>query len=147
MSFAEKLRRLRRDLGLSQDQMGERCGLHGRHVGRFETGGALPSAETVLAIARALDVSIDFLLRDEVAEPGGGSVPGDPEARRRLRQLETLPEEDRREVFALIDARVARRERPGRGKPGGGGADAPRARRRGARGRRGTGGAASRAAP
>jgi transcriptional regulator with XRE-family HTH domain len=121
MTFGQKLRRLREELGLSQDALGERAGIHGRHIGRFEIGGAMPRAETVVALARALGTSIDSLLRDDEpgASAGGPSPARDPELMRRLRQVERLPETDRRAIYAVIDAFVAKRRR--RGRPGGGG--------------------------
>jgi transcriptional regulator with XRE-family HTH domain len=120
MTFGRKLRQLREELGWSQDELGERAGLHGRHVGRLEIGGALPGTATLLALARALGASIDGLLgndqeRRSTVRPEAAQ---DRELGRRMRQLARLPEEERRAIFAVIEAFAARRRRGGRPRSG-----------------------------
>lgn len=61
-SFGEKLKQARRKFGWSQDDLGQKVGIHGRHVGKYENGRALPGAETIVRIAKVLNVSIDYLL-------------------------------------------------------------------------------------
>jgi transcriptional regulator with XRE-family HTH domain len=115
MRFGDKLRALREQRHLSQNELGALAGLHGRHIGRFEIGGSLPGAGSVVAVARALGVSTDYLLRDELEEPEIGMMTISEELLRRVRQIEALPEEDRRTVFAVIGAFAERQEgrRPG----------------------------------
>ena len=73
--FGEKVKKLRKDAGWSQDQLGEKIGIHGRHVGKYETGRALPGSETILKIAEVFNVSIDYLLRDDIDRQVGQHTP------------------------------------------------------------------------
>ena len=63
--FKEKLKKLRKEKGWSQDQLAEKIGIHGRHVGKYEIGKAMPNAETVVKIAKVFGISIDYLLMDK----------------------------------------------------------------------------------
>ena len=55
--FAERLRELRKQKGLSQTELGERVGVHYTHVGRYERGVSRPAADTLKRLADALGVS------------------------------------------------------------------------------------------
>src|SRR5258706_14755664 len=58
----ERLRKIREQMGLSQEDLGDRLGLGNRQIWRYEHNQTRPSSEVVAAIARALSVSADFLL-------------------------------------------------------------------------------------
>ena len=66
--FAERLRELRKQKGLSQAELGERVGIHYTHVGRYERGVSRPAADTLKRLADALGVSGDYLLEGTVEE-------------------------------------------------------------------------------
>ena len=73
MTFAEKLARLRRRDGLSQEALAEQLGVSRQAVSRWEQGTALPDAAKLLPCARLFRVSVDWLLDDsqgwETQEP------------------------------------------------------------------------------
>ena len=73
MTFAEKLARLRRREGLSQEALAEQLGVSRQAVSRWEQGTALPDAAKLLPCARLFRVSVDWLLDDsqgwETQEP------------------------------------------------------------------------------
>lgn len=60
--FAERLATVRQAQRLSQRQLALRIGLSPRAVGQFEQGENWPSLSTLVALARALDCSTDYLL-------------------------------------------------------------------------------------
>jgi transcriptional regulator with XRE-family HTH domain len=62
--FGANLRRLRRDAGLSQMQLGDRANLHFSEISRLERGLRDPRLTTVMRLARALDVPPAELLAD-----------------------------------------------------------------------------------
>ena len=64
MTFAEKLARLRRREGLSQEALAEQLGVSRQAVSRWEQGTALPDAAKLLPCARLFRVSVDWLLDD-----------------------------------------------------------------------------------
>ncbi|WP_230578205.1 helix-turn-helix domain-containing protein, partial [Xenorhabdus bovienii] len=60
--FAQRLRELRRQKGLSQSELGKLAELHYTHIGRFERGTSRPGSDTLKRLADVLDVTSDYLL-------------------------------------------------------------------------------------
>lgn len=58
MSIGENIKKLRKENGLTQKQLGEKCGMADSAIRRYELGKANPKIETLLKIATALNVSI-----------------------------------------------------------------------------------------
>jgi transcriptional regulator with XRE-family HTH domain len=54
--FGRRVREARRKLRLSQEELGERAGLHRTYIGHVERGEVNPSFKNVLLIAQALGV-------------------------------------------------------------------------------------------
>lgn len=59
--FGNYICELREKKGLSQSELGERLGVSNKAVSKWENGGAYPSSELMLPLARALGVSIEEL--------------------------------------------------------------------------------------
>ena len=57
---------LRRERGLSQAELAARLGISPSAMGMYEQGRREPSADTLVALARELQVSTDFLLTGKV---------------------------------------------------------------------------------
>jgi transcriptional regulator with XRE-family HTH domain len=56
---------LRKDKGLTQQQMADNIGIHVNSLKKYEAGQAQPSLDVLKKIATALNVSTDFLLFEE----------------------------------------------------------------------------------
>ena len=65
MGFDERLAERRKELGLTQQALADRAGIHMMQVHRYESGGTLPSLDALKKLAVALRVSADYLLFDE----------------------------------------------------------------------------------
>lgn len=65
MSFSKRLAAVRKERGLTQQQMSEVIGIHLSQVKRYESGDTQPSLEVLRKIALALNISADVLLFDE----------------------------------------------------------------------------------
>ena len=63
--FGENLKRIRKKLHLSQEQLGQKCGVSGAAISKYESGAAYPSLEIALALAQLLNVSLDTLFSTE----------------------------------------------------------------------------------
>jgi transcriptional regulator with XRE-family HTH domain len=63
-----EIRRHRQGLGLSQEQLAERAGLHRNYVGFLERGERNASLKTLFAVARSLGISLGELLAGVSAE-------------------------------------------------------------------------------
>lgn len=57
-----RIRRIRLESGISQEQLAERCSLTPSYVSKVETGASKGRLETYYKIAEALNVSIDSFL-------------------------------------------------------------------------------------
>ena len=68
-AIGQRIRAERQKNKMTQERLGELCGLSTAHIGHIERGTRVPSLQTLCQIASALDVSVDFLLRDSFSEP------------------------------------------------------------------------------
>lgn len=62
MEFPEKLKTLRAERGLTQEQLAARLYVTRTAVSKWETGGGSPNLDSLQALARLFDVSVDDLL-------------------------------------------------------------------------------------
>lgn len=69
MSFAEKLQKYRKDMGLSQEEMAERLGVSRQSVSKWELDQAYPETNKLIELSRLLNVTVDELLKDEQPAP------------------------------------------------------------------------------
>ncbi len=100
--FAQRLNEVRRTRKLSQDELGARIGILGKVLGRYERGEARPLVEVAAALARALDVSLDYL-------SGVTNEELDRSTAERILAAQKLNSEDRAHVFAIFDPFITRR--------------------------------------
>jgi len=64
--LGERIAALRRRAGLSQAELAERLQISASAMGMYEQGRREPSVDTLVALARELDVSTDFLLTGKI---------------------------------------------------------------------------------
>ncbi len=62
MTFAEKLKNLRKNKGLSQGELAKNFGLTRQVVSKWESGNGLPDIDNLVKIAKFFSVSVDDLL-------------------------------------------------------------------------------------
>ena len=99
MDFAAKLTQLRKKRALSQEQLGEMVGIDKRIISKYETSRSLPSVETARAIAKALNVSLDYMLDLEFSV-----FIDDSEMRRMLRDFNQFTPEDKETIKHFLKA-------------------------------------------
>ena len=107
--FPERMRELRKQKRLSQQELADLVGLHQSHIGLYERGASRPTADALKRLADALGVTGDYLLSgssDEVAK----AKLEDREFLYQFQELEKLPEEDKNVVKILIDAFLTKRK-------------------------------------
>lgn len=65
MTFAEKLKSIRKQAEMSQEQLAEKLGVSRQAVTKWETDTGIPDIENIMAISALFDISIDELLSNE----------------------------------------------------------------------------------
>ncbi|WP_249357510.1 helix-turn-helix domain-containing protein [Citrobacter sp. wls619] len=107
--FAQRLRELRRQKGLSQSELGKLADLHYTHIGRFERGTSRPGGDTLKRLADALDVTGDYLLEGAATEAAKARFE-DRELLRQFQEVEQLPDEDKEVIKKLLDAFLTKKQ-------------------------------------
>jgi transcriptional regulator with XRE-family HTH domain len=65
MDFKEKLAAIRKDRGLSQEELAERIGVSRQAVSKWESGESFPDIENLIALSSLLGVSIDRFVKPD----------------------------------------------------------------------------------
>ena len=76
MALGEKLARLRKARGMSQEQLAEALGVSRQAVSKWELGEAVPDVSRVVAMSELFGVSTDYLLKDGSGEAGQAAGSG-----------------------------------------------------------------------
>ncbi len=66
MNFAQKLTNLRIQNGYSQEKLAEKLYVSRQAVSKWEVGTTLPETDKIVAISNFFDVSIDYLLKENI---------------------------------------------------------------------------------
>lgn len=95
----ERLIQFRQLRDYTQEEVAARAGISPAQYYRIETGKSMPAADTIAAIARTLEVSVDYLL-GLVDDPKGTLAPRNltPE------EMKLLAAADRGDLEGMIDA-------------------------------------------
>jgi len=103
----EKIRDLRKERGLNQDQLAELASLNRVTIAKYESGRVEPGAHALARIADALEVSTDVLLgrSDEVRE--SPDCPKTDEARILATGVDKLTKTEREQALAVVRAMFA----------------------------------------
>ena len=76
MKISEKIARLRKEHGLSQEELAERLSVSRQSVSKWESDAAIPEVDKILALSEIFGVSTDYLLKDtEDASKAEDSMP------------------------------------------------------------------------
>ena len=87
---------------MTQSNLGKMVGTSGDIIGKYERDEIKPSIDTAAKIADALNVTIDYLVKDSEYK----NI--DDETLKRMKELERLSKEDKGHVFAMLDAFFAK---------------------------------------
>lgn len=108
-AFGENVRRLRKERGWTQAEFAQRIGVHLNHINKIETGKYMPQFETVIEMANAFEVSLDYL--------AGVSTTGLDEIRiedqtfaEKIKLLNSLEDEDRNAIIRIIDTMLTKKK-------------------------------------
>jgi len=100
MSLPTRLITLRKNKGLTQQQMADTIGIHVNSLKKYEAGQAQPSLDVLKKIALALHVSTDFLLFEAHER-----VPADDLALQ-LEAISQLPENEQLVIREVLESLI-----------------------------------------
>ena len=109
--FAQRLKELRNNYGLSQESLAKKLGLAQQTYGHWETGRTQPDQNTLIRLANFFNVTTDYLLGND--QPSVLII-NEPEISLEdlelLRKLKKLPADKREIVDAVIKVSEASKE-------------------------------------
>lgn len=75
MTFGEKIQKLRKEAGLSQEEFSYQLGVSRQAVSKWERDNGYPETEKIVRMSRLFNVSLDYLLNDDDLSKNRRSVP------------------------------------------------------------------------
>lgn len=96
MQFCEKLMRLRRKAGLSQEQLADELGVTRQSVSKWESGAAMPELGKLIALSERFAVSVDYLVKDHLEEEPAPETVREDQSARLEAKVDTLAQDYRR---------------------------------------------------
>ncbi len=82
MIFADKLIRLRKKAGWSQEELAEQLDVSRQSVSKWEGAQSIPELEKIIRISKLFGVSTDYLLKDEFEDTEEINISDEPAIRR-----------------------------------------------------------------
>jgi transcriptional regulator with XRE-family HTH domain len=107
-NFGQRLARLRKLRGFTQRSLASKSGVSNRMIAYYETHEFSPPGDALAAMARALDVSMDELLGLKATATEAPTSTTELRLWRQLREVEKLPDADRKAVLRFVDALVVK---------------------------------------
>lgn len=93
-----RIQQARNERGMTQEQFASQVGRNTNCIGNLENGRSCPSVKLLILLAKALDVSVDSLLRDD--PDINPTYPLNPEMEKRSREM---PQATRITCLAMMD--------------------------------------------
>lgn len=97
LNIGEQIIKLRKAKNWSQDELAKEVGASRIMIGKYERNDNSPSIEVLLKVAKAFEVSVDYLIGE------GVNASFDKEMIKRLENIENLPFNEKERIFHFID--------------------------------------------
>ena len=65
MTFGEKIQKLRKESGLSQEELSYQLGVSRQAISKWERDSGYPETEKIVRMSKIFDVTLDYLLNEE----------------------------------------------------------------------------------
>jgi len=96
-NIGSKISQLRKQKSWSQEELAQQIDSSRIMIGKYERSDNAPSVDVLVRLAKAFDVSVDFLLGE------GANASYDKEMIKRLEAVENLPPQEKDRIFHFID--------------------------------------------
>lgn len=101
--LSDRLLEVRKGKGISQQELGKLSKVHFTNIGKYERGEATPASDILNRIAKALDVTTDFLMNGTMQDKSAEAI-SDEELLSQFRKVEKLPTDKKKLVKEFLDA-------------------------------------------
>ena len=64
MSFGENLKNVRKQRGITQEELAEILGVSRQAISKWESDNGYPETEKLLLLSKTLNISLDYLMND-----------------------------------------------------------------------------------
>jgi len=108
MKLYEKIKKLRKEKGLSQNELSEKISIHTTHFSRLERGKFQPSIDVIKKLSEVFAVTTDYLLFDEMDEVEKIDIK-DKSLFEKVKMIDNLDEEDRITVLNVIQSMLTKK--------------------------------------
>lgn len=110
--FSQNLIKLRKERGLSQEELAGRTGLSKRMIAYYETEAVKPPIDKIETIANVLNVGINDLLESKKPNKIQSEfIQIDGRTLKKLKRILSLSPEDRHLVYSFVDSLIIKKTR------------------------------------
>ena len=101
--MGERIIAARKEKDFSQQDLAKLAKVHFSNIGKYEREEAIPSADVLNRIAKAIDVTTDFLLNGTLQDKAKNTIKDD-ELLMQFKKVEQLPNDKKKLVKEFLDA-------------------------------------------
>ena len=105
--LGRRIRELRQKMGWSQDNLAQRVGIRQKQISSYERGANVPSGDVLIALAKAFDVSLDYLAQIAPLDAPQTAI-ADLDLVEQVQLVDRLDAEDRQLVKSVMELVVMR---------------------------------------
>lgn len=110
MEVGTRIKQLRQEKGLTQDQLGALVNIDGRQLSRYESGKVQPTAKVLARLAAFFEIETrDFYVADGSQKPSAEAF-RDTELFNQMLALDRLSDEDRQVAKRVIQALITQQQ-------------------------------------
>ncbi|MDF2505516.1 helix-turn-helix transcriptional regulator [Clostridium sp.] len=108
MTFGQKLKQLRMESNLTQSELAEKLNLSKANISKYESNDIEPNLQTLTAISKLFNISIDYLLKDNFQQESLTldeelqQLLNDPDTMVAFKDFKNLSETDKQEIINFI---------------------------------------------
>lgn len=97
-----KIKQLRQVKTWTQEELANQIGVKQKQISSYERGSSNPTTDVLIKIAKAFDVSLDYLAFDEGAQNGSGKIK-DRELLEYFEAIDNFPTEQKKAAKIVLD--------------------------------------------
>lgn len=105
MEFKDRLKQLRTDKKISQNELATNIGVHVTNISRYERGENKPTTEVLTKLANALDTTTDYLMSGSTDDVATSNL-SDKELLSLFKKVSSLSTDRQKVIKELIEAFV-----------------------------------------